>query len=223
VTASASGLATFDDLVQRCQDWLFGRADIAAQVPTFIRLFEAKANRKLMCRQMEIRAIASVDITSVEPEFLELPADFQTMRRVRLVKSASDKPKLKFATGQQIDDLRENNKDNNGQPVWFSLFSDQMELCPTPTANYQVEMVYRRYLLALSSNNETNWLLDLAPDAYLYGTLMEAAPYLMDDDRIPTWASGVQSAFQDLSDLSQQALYNAGPLVMRRTSSRGYS
>jgi hypothetical protein len=42
-----AALATYTDLVNEVQDWLFGRTDIAAKVDTFIRLCEAKANRTL--------------------------------------------------------------------------------------------------------------------------------------------------------------------------------
>jgi hypothetical protein len=51
---------------------------------------------------------------------------------------------------------------------------------------------------------------------------MEAAPYLHDDDRVQIWSSGVSSAFDSLNKLSDEATYNAGPLVVRRKSS-GYS
>jgi hypothetical protein len=222
MTASVAGIVTYDDLVQRCQDWLFGRADIAAQVPTFIRLFEAKANRKLLCRQMETRAYATFDLTVADPEFLGLPIDFQTMRRIRLI-TKTGKPKVKFAAGAQLDDLREKNSSGTpGPPVWFSIFGIEIEFFPVPDQAYKLEMVYRVNLPPLSSAQQINWLITLAPDAYLYGTLMEAAPYLHDDERIPVWASGVQAAFTDLNDLSQESTYNAGPLTMRRKS-RGYS
>jgi hypothetical protein len=224
MSASASGIATYDDLVQRCQDWLFGRVDIAVQVPTFIRLFEAKANRKLLCRQMETRCVSTINITVPEPEFLVLPSDFQTMRRIRLIKTLGSppfKPRLSFATGAQLDDLRVKYPDP-GAPIWFTVLGNEIELLPMPDNTYQVEMVYRVYLPALGAGVQTNWLMDLAPDAYLYGTLMEAAPYLHDDDRIAVWASGVAAAISDLNDLSEQATYNAGPLVMRRRGS-GYS
>jgi hypothetical protein len=225
-------IASYTDLVQRCQDWLFGRADIAPRVPDFITMFEAKANRKLLCRQMEVRAYATVDVLSIEPEFLSLPSDFQTMRRVRLLVPSGappsntgpvfgGKPRLKFATGAQMDDLRQKNV-TPGQPVWFTVFNTEIELYPVPNAAYQVEMVYRTYLPPLGTVNATNWLLTIAPDAYLYGTLMEAAPYLADDDRIQVWASGVASAFQDLNELSDEATFNAGPLVIRRKAG-GYS
>jgi len=40
----------------------------------------------------------------------------------------------------------------------------------------------------LSASVSTNWMLTNNPDVYLYGALLEAQPYLMDDARIATWA-----------------------------------
>jgi hypothetical protein len=235
LTAAVSGLSSYDDLVQRCQDWLFGRTDLAIQVPTFIQMFEAKANRKLFCRQMENRAVTIIDLNEIEPEFVDLPIGFQSMRRVRLVNAGfPQKPHLKFLTGQQIDEKRGSHQ-TPGTPIWFSVFGQEMELCPTPNFAFEIEMVYRAYITPLGNPvvtpapppgtpanldpAPTNWLLQTAPDAYLYGTLMEAAPYLHDDERIPVWASGVQAAFADLNALSDEATYNAGPLSWRRKGS----
>jgi hypothetical protein len=217
---TAAAIKDYDDLVAECQDWLFGRADIALKVPSFIRLAEAKLNRVLKCRQMEGRATATVNLASNEPEFITLPGDFHSMRRVRL-SSVAGKPRLKFASGAQLDDLREKGGNVARQPVWFSIFGDEIELCPTPDAAYVVEMIYRKYLEPLSSDNQQNWLLDFAPDAYLYGALMEAAPYLHEDERIAVWSSGLEGTVKQLNDLSEEATFNAGPLVIRRKG-RGY-
>lgn len=208
-------------------NWLYGRTDLAARVPEFVTLAEAKFNRTLFTRQMEVRAKATVDVTGLEPEFVALPADFQTMRRVRLINTFSstsgtgvDKPRLRFASGAQMDDLRARNP-APGAPIWFSIFGAELELCPTPDKNYPIEMVYRATVPPLTMAGTTNWLLTFAPDAYLYGTLMEAAPYLRDDERIAVWKAGVDLVISQLNSLSDEATFNAGPLTMRRTR-RGY-
>ena len=41
----------------------------------------------------------------------------------------------------------------------------------------------------LSNDVPTNWLLEMQPDIYLYGSLCQAAPYLGDDARIATWSA----------------------------------
>jgi hypothetical protein len=213
-------LDTYSNLQDEVASWLFGRDDLATKSPTFIRMFEAKANRILKCRQMEQRATADIDMNSDEPEFISLPQYFHSMRRVRL-KSVTGTPNLKFAVPAQLDMLRE--KDNTeGTPTHFTIFGDEMELYPTPSQTEQLEMIFRKNLTALSDSNTTNWLLDLAPDLYLYGALLEAAPYLHEDERIPVWASAVGSGFEQLNKLSEEATYNAGPLVIRRRSG-GYS
>ncbi len=190
------------------------RTDLTAKIPTFISLAEAKFNRNLFVRQMEQRATALVYPLSAEPEYISLPLDFQSMRRVRL-SSVSGKPRLDFRSGVQIDEYRQNTADVGGQPQFFTIFGDEIELCPTPQDSYTIEMIYRKNIPSLSDSNTTNWLLALAPDAYLYGALLESAPYIKDDDRIGVWAAGLTSVVDGLNNLGTVSTFNAGPLEMR--------
>lgn len=101
-----------------------------------------------------------------------------------------------------------------GQPQFFTIFGSEIELGPTPDQNYTIEMVYRQNIPALASNS-TNWLLSLAPDLYLYGALLESAPYIKEDARIQVWGLGLKTALDSLNELGQMSTYNAGPLEMR--------
>jgi hypothetical protein len=190
-------------------------ATLIARIPTFIQLFEAKMNRTLFVRQMEQRSTTTADITADEPEFITLPTDFQSMRRVRL-SSVTGKPHLDFMSGTQMDEFRLGSANVSSQPKYFTIFGSEIELAPTPDADYTVEMVYRKNVPALSSN-PTNWLLDLAPDAYLYGALLESAPYIKEDARIQVWGSGLKSALDDLNSLGMTSTFNSGPMQMRAT------
>jgi hypothetical protein len=229
-------IAQYTDLTAAVANWLFGRTDLVARIPEFITLCEAKLNRTLFCRQMEARSTVTLNPLQTGPEFVTLPFDFQTMRRVRVINTFSpsnptgvDRPRLRFATGAQMDDLRENNT-APGVPIWFTIFGTEMEVLPTPDQAYPVEMVYRQNLPALNTTPTingiiqplitANWLLSFAPDAYLYGTLMQAAPFLRDNENIPIWKGLLDTAVSELNELSEKANYNAGPLVMRRR--RGY-
>lgn len=188
-------------------------ATLIARIPSFIQLAEAKINRQLFVRQMEQRSIAAVDLTSIEPEFIALPSDFQSMRRVRL-SSVAGKPSLEFKSGTQMDEYRFATCDVAGRPLYFTVFGNEIELAPTPDAAYTIEMVYRQNIPALASNG-TNWLLALAPDLYLYGALLESAPYIKEDARIQTWGLGFTGALGDLSNLGLTSTFNAGPMTMR--------
>jgi len=183
------------------------------RVPTFIQMFEAKMNRELFVRQMEQRSSATVDFTITDAEFVLLPSDFQSMRRVRL-SSVIGKPCLEFRSGTQMDELRLQSGNIAAQPRYFTIFGSEMELLPTPEQNYTLEMIYRQNIPALSLNS-SNWLLTMAPDLYIYGALLETAPYIKEDARIQTWGMGFQSARDSLNLLGLTSTFNAGPMTVR--------
>ncbi len=186
---------------------------LIARIPTFIQLAEAKFNRQLFVRQMEQRATALVNLACSEPEFISLPSDFQSMRRVRL-SSVTGKPALEFRSGAQIDEYRFETFNVSGRPRYFTVFGDELEIAPTPDAAYTIEMVYRRNIPPLAES-DPNWLLMVAPDLYLYGALLESAPYIKEDGRIQTWGLGFTAAINDLNGLGLTSTFNAGPMTVR--------
>lgn len=211
-------ITSYSTLVTAVTEWLAREQDttLVARIPTFIQLTEAKLNRELFVRQMENRATTRVDTGSTEPEFISLPDDFQSMRRVRL-SSVTGKPHLDFKSGTQLDEYRTGRGNSTGQPLFFSVFGTEMELCPTPDQNYTIEMVYRQTIPALTSTNTSNWLLTLAPDLYLYGSLLESAPYIKEDGRAQTWGNAFSSTLATLNNLNISGAFNASPVSMRVT------
>lgn len=209
-------ITDYDSLTTAVTEYLAREEDttLIARIPSFFQLMEAKMNRGLFVRQMEVRATAVVDLLSTEPEFISLPSDFQSMRRVRL-SSVSGKPSLSFLSNVQMDEFRTASGNLSGQPRYFTIFGTEMELAPTPAEAHTLEMVYRANIPALTASNTTNWLLTLAPDAYLYGALLEAAPYMKDRSLIDVWVSGLTTAVDGLNKLGLTSTFNAGPMSMR--------
>jgi len=208
-------IVDYDSLQMAVTEYLARDQDatLIARIPSFIQMAEAKFNRQLFVRQMEKRATAVVNLASSEPEFISLPSDFQSMRRVRL-SSLTGKPSLEFKSGTQIDEYRFATSNVSARPRYFTVFGNELELAPTPDAAYTVEMVYRQRIPALASNG-ANWLLALAPDLYLYGALLETAPYIKEDARIQTWGLGLSSALSELNNLGLTSTFNAGPMTIR--------
>jgi hypothetical protein len=208
-------IGTVTDLQTAVTEYLARDQDatLIARIPTFIQLAEAKFNRLLFTRQMEQRSTALIDTTQEEPEFIALPGDFQSMRRIRL-SSVQGKPHLDFKSGTQLDEYRYSIGDTANQPLFFTIFGDEIEVCPQPDQDYTVEMIYRQNVPPLSAN-ATNWLLALAPDLYLYGALMETAPYIKEDARLQTWGAGFQTALDGLNRLGLASTFNASPMMVR--------
>ncbi len=203
---------TFATLASAATEWLARDQDavLIARIPDFMTLFEAKINRTLFVPKMETRSTALVDLGSSEPEFISLPSDFQTMRRIRL-SSVAGKPPLSFYSGSQIDSARACRLNVACQPTHYAITGTELELYPTPNQAYTLEMVYRANIPALTASNTTNWLLTKAPDLYLYGVLLESAPYIKEDGRLQTWGAGFATALGDLNNLGAQQSFASGP------------
>lgn len=75
-------------------------------------------------------------------------------------------------------------------PLFYADYDYQHWLIgPTPNANFPIEILYYQQPPLLDDTNQTNWLTDYAPNALLYRTLLEATPFLKNDERIPTWST----------------------------------
>lgn len=208
-------ISSYTDLQAAVTEWLARDQDatLIARIPTFIQFAEAKFNRGLFVRQMEDRATTSVQTVYDEPEFISLPNDFQSMRSIRLP-GVTGKPHLDFRSPVQLDEYRTSNGNVAGQPLFFTISGTEIELAPTPDQDYVLEMIYRKIIPPLASNS-TNWLLTLAPDLYLYGSLLESAPYIKEDERLQTWGLGFSTALDGLNNLGRMSAFNAGPIQMR--------
>jgi hypothetical protein len=204
-------ISTYVELQAAAANWL-ARDDLTLRIPDFITLAEAKFNRVLLHPRMETRTTLTVNTLAADPEFLDLPTDFQTMRYVRLP-DETGRPRLQFMSQTQIDDYRYSRDNVTGTPVFFSIVGDQIELAPTPNEDMDVEVLYRANIPALADNS-TNWLLTLAPDLYLYGTLLEAAPYIQNDERLSVWGSAVALVIDQLNALGERQSFDSGPTTV---------
>lgn len=204
-------ISTYAELLAAAANWL-ARDDLTLRIPEFVTLAEAKFNRTLFHPRMETKATLTVSTLVAEPEFLDLPTDFQTMRWVRLPDEVG-RPRLQFLTQTQIDDYRYSIDNTAGTPRTFSIVGDQLELAPTPNEDMDVEILYRQNIPALITNS-TNWLLTAAPDLYLYATMLEATPYIQNDSRVSLWATGMQTVMEQLNALAERQSFDSGPTTV---------
>jgi hypothetical protein len=60
-------------------------------------------------------------------------------------------------------------------------------IAPTPDDDYAYEVLYYERVQPLDATNQSNWFTEYAPQALLYGSLLQAMPFLKNDERIPMW------------------------------------
>lgn len=196
-------IQTYDDLKSAVGRWLH-RADLGVPAEDFITLFEARANRNLRVRQMETAVSQSITAQTVA-----LPANWLEF---------IDQPTLN--TRPQAFVTRDQFKMLDGlvhvfEQGYFSIFGSNLRLNVDVSAGVTLAYDYYAKIPALSDANPSNWLLSDGPDVYLYGSLLEAAPYLNNDPRIVTWQGLLTTAMNDLQAASDTAKTSGGTLEIR--------
>jgi len=180
-------LATYNQLQDSIKRWLWGRDDLSGDIPDFIAMFEADANSELRVREME--ASATITLTDGAGS---LPTDYLAFRRV-------------YANSSPVTALE------NVDPDWAILHYPETaatnpkyfyiagsSIYTKPVCSSTLAMLYYQKIPALASNTTGNWLLTRAPNLYLYGSLMHAAPMLYDDPRAVTWKTLRDEGFATL-------------------------
>lgn len=179
---------TYAELQAAICKWAWREDDesFAASVPDFIALAEARINRELRVGAME--TTAPIVMTGGVGT---LPADYLQFRTVSL--NGGGWPR--YINSSAVA----------GYGDQFAIDGSTIRLGYGATGD--VSLVYYARIPALSDANPTNWLLAKAPDLYLYGSLVESAPFMMDDARLGTWTTLYQKAMQDLINDDNRAKY----------------
>ena len=190
-------ISTYAELQTAVANWL-DRDDLTDRIPEFIALAEAKMNRVLRISLME--NISTAISTVGGQRDYSLPAGFTGMKEFHL--NTDPLTPLSYLTPEMMSRLWAGS--TSGKPRAFTLFSDsgtrKIKLGPAPDAVYTTSMLYLKKIDNLSVANPTETMLTENPDIYLYGALLEAEPFLMNDGRVQLWAGLLQKVAQDLQD-----------------------
>ena len=203
-------LTTYTELKASIADWL-NRSDLTSAIDDFISLSESQIERQLRTRQMIVRATATIDT-----EYGAVPGDFLETKSLKL--NTNPVTSMQFETMDSLDSLSNTTYISPGKPLYFTIVGGQIRVLPIPDGSYTAELTYYAKLTKLSSTNATNWLLTQAPDVYLYGSLLQAAPYLQDDARIQVWSSLYQAGIEQLQIADDRGSTSGGSLQARARS-----
>jgi hypothetical protein len=181
------------------------RTDLTSQIQTFIQFVEADLNTRLRCREMIVQDTLTSTLADVA-----LPADW--LEAINL-KIDGGKTPLRYITLDDADIVT--TEQFYTQPNFYTIVEDVIRLVPAPSQNQDIDLIYYGKIPALSDVATTNWLLTKAPDVYLYGALVHAAPFLVDDQRIGTFGQFYSQRVEALTQDSLRSLHSGSPLIAR--------
>ena len=203
---------SFVTLKTAVANWL-DRDDLSDRIPEFIAINEAVFNRVLRIRPMETIVTAA---TVGGTKSYDLPTGYVQMREIHL--DTSPITSLQYLTPEML--YRVWAGSTSGKPNAYSIIGNQIYFGETPDGAYDYVMTYYKTFDGLSDAEPTNWVILNAPDVYLYGTLLQAEPFLMNDQRIPVWERGLRQAISDLQEQNDKDRHSGSEL--REMNTAGY-
>jgi hypothetical protein len=203
-------ISNYTELKTAVANWL-DRDDLTDRIPEFISLAEARFNRVLRLRSMETKETAS---TVAGQRNLALPTNYIQMRNFQV--NTEPLTTLSYVTPEIYDRLWGGSQ--TGTPEFYTILADEVSFGPIPSSVQQVEMLFYKRFDSLSSTTATNWLITNAPDIYLYGAMLEAEPFIMNDERIPIWAQAFEKGVVDLQEQDNKDRHSGSALRVMNTS-----
>lgn len=200
---------SYSDLQTTIAGYL-ARTDLTTQIPDFIRLAETRLRRDLRIRQM-LKSVTTATVAA--DSTVELPSDFIEVRDFVVV--GNPVQPLNYFSPSAFN--RNTRTWEIGKPNSYTVLANDFQLSPVPDAVYTVQLFYFAAPAFLSDSNTSNVFLANTPDALLYGALLEAAPYLMDDARINTWGTMFDRAMASITRSDEQGQYSGVPLAIKTT------
>ena len=204
-------IGTFAQLKTAAANWL-DRSDLTDRIPEFIALAEARFNRELRTRDMETVSTAISTVAGTRE--YSLPTGFVQMKEFHL--STDPLPPLAYITPEMMTRLWAGSA--TAKPQVFTIIADNVRLGPAPDAVYTTSMLYYKTFTALSDSATTNEMLTNNPDVYLYGTLLEAEPFIMNDQRIQVWLGAFDRAVASIQNQDNKDRHSGSNLRVMSAS-----
>jgi hypothetical protein len=190
---TASFVLTYDNLVSTIEQYLERNdAAVVSQIPVFITLAEFEIAQQIKTLgQIEV----AQGVMSIGNPIIQKPARWRKTVSMSVTSGGEKMPvflrKYEYLTNY-------NAQSASGLPLYYGDYDyDNWFVSPIPDQGYQFEVLVYQRLQPLSSTNQTNWITNNAPNAMLFGALLQAVIYLKDDAR---------QIFQQKYDMAMQAL-----------------
>ena len=203
-------IGTFAQLKTASANWL-DRSDLTDRIPEFISLAEARFNRVLRIRDMETVSTAISTVAGTRE--YDLPTGFVQMKEFHL--TTDPLTPLSYITPEMMS--RTQAGSSKSKPQVFTIIADKVRLGPNPDAVYTTSMLYYQAFAALSDSATTNDMLTNNPDVYLYGTLLEAEPFIMNDERVGLWLAAFDKAVSDIQNQDNKDRHSGSQLRVMNT------
>lgn len=180
---------TFSGWTAYLRNWIGADEYSDAQIASFLDLGQTKLNTDLSSFPMEKQHPYTVPDPVPNPVVpLDLLAEIPDFNKIRLVVVRGIGP-LDVAAMNEFQKKSQDLANTCFTPDIYTIDSNKLYMWPWPAANSVVDIYYYEMVPLLSSSVNSNTFSLKHPDLLLYAASLEAAPYMIEDERVPIWES----------------------------------
>ena len=174
-----SVVMTYDSLVLNVQQFMERNdADFVAQIPNLIALAESNIAAELKTfLQLTVveTTLAANQVVLTKPARWRKTVSMKVNGQPMLIRSQD------YVAQYQSES-------SAGDVQYYAEYDyNNWNFAPVPDQDYPVEIIYYSLIQPLDSTNQTNLFTQIAPQAMLFGTLLQAQGYLKALDKLPVW------------------------------------
>lgn len=182
-------ISTYAQLKTAVANWL-KRDDLTTVIPDFITLAEKRINTLVMPRPQEVETSLSATASS---DTVTLPSDYKTPIAL-WIDDITPRQMLDQVLPQELPYTT-----TPSRPLYWSIDGSNIRFQAPADQIYPLKFRYEQSF-ALSDASPTNYLLTNYPDVYLFGALIEASSYTLDDQRASVWNQRFVTAISQCND-----------------------
>ena len=214
---------TYDEVKAMVADYL-NRDDLTTQIPNFIQLAQRRIERggeyvvggKTVLIRGYFDAMKTRRYTTTDDYLITLPSDYFAPISMFVLIDGAYHP-VTYKTPEEIWTNYPDPTNHVGVPKEFTVLigENQIVTRPTPDQEYTFDFQYFKNVTVLSDGADTNWWSINAWELLVYGALLEAQPFLMNDERLGTWLALFAGSLDALENRDERAKAGTTPLCVK--------
>jgi hypothetical protein len=183
-----------EDVIRYCER---NDASFVDQIPRLIMLTEQSI-------AAEIKTLMQLNVVNttltVNDPVLEKPARWRKTISMKINGQPVLNRSMDYVTQYQTESP-------TNQPLYYGDYDyDHWALAPIPNDDYAVEIIYYSRIQPLDITNQENLLTREAPQALLFGTLLQTQGYLKNTDKLAVWKGYYDAAISALKGEDQRRM-----------------
>jgi hypothetical protein len=198
--------------------WRDGDTTLTSQTDAFVDLFETNFQRDQRLAKMQ--EVFSYTITPISVNGIRLPFGFLELIRVVVTPNGGAPVPLTYVTPDEAATIEASGA--NGGPLrHYTILANNLVLVPTRNVSVGSKVELACYVFNKLANvpNGQNWLIVEHPDVYLYGSLIQTAAFIDDDNQIARWKTAHDIAMVSIATADRRKRFSGSPLQMRPSMS----